>query len=159
VTTESTFRQRVKESLAKLDSSLEGVLASLITYQYPEEVFALSFEVFSDAFTSGFPVRVFFLDRTNTEYFIQDEGTVRYPSPVDPGLLELKAIYPTEFEDEAASADPALDVWEIATEELIKWFATRWQRAGGATFPRVATIAHHDSSRVFNLKSNLWEPS
>ena len=156
---EQVFRQAVQGSLSKLDSQIGGVLRSLVEHQYPSEVFALSFEVFSDGFTSGFPVRAFFMDRSNTEHFIREGGQAKYPSPVDPGLLEIDYVYPEELEEALEESAPETDVWEIASEELIQWFAKHWQLVGGASFPLVATIAPHDSSKEFNLKSGSWQPS
>ena len=75
---EQIFRHAVRDGLGKLDSHVEGVLCSAIKHQYPSEVFALSFEVFSDGFTSGFPVRAFFMDRSNTEHFLWDSGQAKY---------------------------------------------------------------------------------
>ena len=156
---EQTFRHAVRDGLGKLDSHVEGVLCSLIKHQYPSEVFALSFEVFSDGFTSGFPVRAFFMDRSNTEHFIWESGQAKYPSPVDPGLLEIDHVYAQELEEELEERSPESDPWAIASEELIQWFAKHWQRFGGASFPLVATISPHDSSEEFNLKSGYWQPS
>ncbi len=156
---ELIFRQGVLKGLAKFDSQIEGVLRSLVSHEYPPEVFALSFEVFSDGFTSGFPVRAFFMDRSNTEHFLWKGGQAKYPSPVDPGLLEINHVYAEELEDELQEHSPESDSWEIATDELIQWFARHWLRVGGANFPRVATIAAHDSAKEFNLKSGGWQPS
>ncbi len=156
---ELVFRKSVQQSLAKLDTQIASALLSLIKHSYPPEVFALSFEVFSDGFTSGFPVRAFFMDRSNTEHFVVKDGVANYPSPIDPGLIETECVYPEELEEELETNAPDLDTWEVATEELIKWFASHWQRSGGTTFPLVATIARHDSSNEFNLKSSLWQPS
>ena len=156
---EQIFRQGVREGLAKLDSQIEGVLRSLVSYEYPPEVFSLSFEIFSDGFTSGFPVRAFFMDRSNTEHFLWEGEQAKYPSPVDPGLLEIDHVYAEELEEELEEHSPESDSWGIATKELIQWFARHWQRVGGANFPLVATIATHDSSEEFNLKSGSWQPS
>lgn len=156
---EHIFRQGVREGLAKLDTQIEGVLRSLVNYQYPPEVFALSFEVFSDGFTSSFPVRAFFMDRSNTEHFIWEGEKAKYPSPVDPGLLEIDEVYSVELEDELEEQSPESDAWSIATGEMIHWFARHWQRVGGASFRLVATIASHDSSEEFNLRSGCWQPS
>ena len=156
---EHIFRQGVCEGLAKLDSQIEGILRSLVSHEYPPEVFALSFEVFSDGFTSGFPVRAFFMDRSNTEHFLREGEQAKYPSPVDPGLLEIDHVYAKELEEELEEHSFESDSWGIATEELIQWFARHWQRVGGANFPLVATIATHDSSEEFNLKSGGWQPS
>lgn len=153
------FRNSVQASLAKLDNQISRVLESLVTHKYPDEVFALSFEVFSDGFTSGFPVRAFFMDRTNTEYFIFDGGEAKYPSPVDPSLIEIECVYPEELEEELEVSSPNLDTWEIASDELIHWFAKHWESVDGLNFPLVATIAIHDSSKEFNLKSGAWQPS
>jgi hypothetical protein len=156
---ELAFREAVRGALAPLDRQLESALRSLIEYRYPPEVFALAFEVFSDGFTKGFPVRVFFMDRFNTEHFVLSEGKAEYPSPIDPGLMEIPQVYSEALEEAIEAECPDLDIWQVATEELIRWFAARWRDAGGAAFPLVATIASHDSSREFNLKSSAWQPS
>lgn len=153
------FRQGVRDGLAELDSKIEAALRSLVSYEYPPEVFAISFEVFSDGFTSGFPVRAFFMDQSNTEYFLWEGAKAKYPSPVDPGLLEIDHVYAEELEAELEEQSPESDSWSIATSELIQWFARHWQQVGGSTFPLVATIAPHDSSEEFNLKSRCWQPS
>jgi hypothetical protein len=154
---EQKFRQSVCEHLTKLDAQLIEVLASLIQYHYPPQVFAICFEVFTDGFTQEFPVRAFFMDHSNSEYFIVQDGEYRYPSPVDPGLLELDYVYPQALEDEFIAATD-LDAWEIATDELIYWFAQHWQQNGGTKFPLVATISTHDAAQEFNLKSQKWQP-
>ena len=158
-TTELTFRLAVREHLAKLDSLLVEALSLLVEHRYPPQVFALSFEVFSDGFTSRFPVRAFFMDKSNTEYFVVADGLATYPSPIDPDLLAVRCVYPLELEEDAFQAEPELDTWQIATDELIPWFALCWQQAGGAAFQIEATIASHDSSREFDLRSNLWRPA
>ena len=156
---ELLFRQAVREHLVQLDLPLTAVLRSLISYRYPPEVFALSFEVFSDSFTSQFPARAFFMDRSNCEYFVYEDGKATYPSPVEPELLAVERIYPEEVEERALLANPDLDARDIATAEFVAWFAACWERAGGSTFPLVATIAQHDSSREFNLVTMQWQPS
>lgn len=156
---ERTFRHGVRDSLSKLDAQIEGVLLSLVSHEYPPEVFALSFEVFSDGFTSGFPVRAFFMDRSNTEHFLWEGEEAKYPSPVDPGLLEINHVYAEELEEKLEEHSPESDSWGIATEELIQWFARHWRRIGGENFSLVATIAPHDSSKELNLKSGAWQPS
>lgn len=156
---EQIFRQAVQSSLASLDARLEAALRALVQHQYPPEVFALTFEVFSDGFTSGFPVRAFFMDRSNTEHFVWEEGKAQYPSPVDPGLIDIDHVYPEALEEQLEQSAPDADPWEIAFQELVAWFARHWQRAGGAGFPLVATLAAHDASEEFNLKSGDWQPS
>lgn len=155
---EQVFQQAVRASLTKLDERIENVLRSLIEYQYPQEVFALSFEVFPDGFTSGFPIRAFFMDRSNTEHFLFEDGQAKYPAPVDPGLLVIDQVYTEELEEQLEESSPDSDPWDIASRELIQWFSEHWLHAGGAGFPLVATIASHDSSEEFNLRSGLWQP-
>jgi hypothetical protein len=53
---EMSFREEVRSSLSRLDGSLIPVLEALIHHQYPPQVVALQFEVFSDGFTCKFPV-------------------------------------------------------------------------------------------------------
>jgi hypothetical protein len=154
---ENAFRAAVREHLRSLESQLVHVLGQLVRHPYPPEVFLLDFEVFSDSFTSQFPVRAFFMDRTNTEFFTAVNGRHEYPSPVDPDLIEVERVYPAELEDEVAAKDSGLDAWRAATEELVGWFHSCWEQAGGMAFTLRATIAEHDSSVEFNLMSAKWQ--
>jgi hypothetical protein len=153
------FRASVQQSLSVLEQQLTDVLRNIVQYQYPPEVFAISFEIFSDSFTSQFPARAFFMDRKNCEYFIYKEGKATYPSPVEPDLLQVNGIYPEELEEAITDLDPSLDLWEISTDEFVSWFSGCWERAGGLIFPLAATIAQHDSSQEFNLVLKQWQPS
>jgi hypothetical protein len=148
---EQTFQHQVRACLAPHRVQLSEVLGRLIQHRYPAEVAAIDFEVFSDGFTTGFPVRAFFLDRYNTEFFQFIDGKAVYPCPIDPGLLDIDSVYPEELEDELTSASPESDPWHLATEELFKWFRSCWLSAGGNKFGLYATIAHHDSSQELNL--------
>ena len=155
---EQTFRQQVRSNLSSLEASLIPVLSALVSYQYPSQVAALDFEVFSDGFTRNFPVRAFFLDSSNTEFFLYVDGTATYPSPVDPGLLEIDYVYPPELEDQLEAESPDSDPWHIATTELLDWFLSCWRKAGGERFPLAATIAHHDASSELNLLTGNLQP-
>lgn len=156
---ENSFNTIVREYLSRLEAPLVGALQKLVQYKYPKEVYALAFEIFSDGFTSQFPARAFFMDRTNTEYFLYENGVAKYPSPIDPNILKVVYVYPEEIEEEFTAKDPELDIWNIATIEFIAWFYSCWTKAGGKNFPLVATIAHHDSSREFNLITGQWQES
>jgi len=152
---EHTFQQQVRTCLEALSARLVPVLAELIHHNYPREVVALDFEIFSDGFTSQFPVRAFFLDANHTEYFLFVDGQATYPSPVDPGLLDVEGIYPQELEDELVAASPESDPWDLATVEFLSWFQSCWNQAGGNEFPLAATLAHHDSTKKINLLTGL----
>jgi hypothetical protein len=119
----------------------------------------LHFEIFPDHSTSGFPVRAFFLDRTSTEYFIEADDGPAYPSPVDPGLLEIAALYPTEVEERAELASADLDVWEVASEEIAISLLGCWRAAGGEGFSLHATVGPHDSSWEIDLRSGIRRPA
>ena len=147
----------VRNHLSQLESDIVYALKEVIEYQYPEELFALDIEVFSDSFTSQFPARAFFLDQKNCEYFVYENGVATYPSPIDPEFLKIECVYPEEMEEKFVSLDPALDPWSIATSEFISWFSSCWNKAGGTSFPLAATIAHHDSTTEFNLLSGQWQ--
>jgi hypothetical protein len=155
---EKEFQRLVRACLEALGPKLTPVLASLIEHQYPREVVALDFEVFSDQFTRGFPVRAFFLDRENSEFFVRVNGEATYPSPVDPGLLEIDSVYPDEIEDDLVVASPDSDPWHIATNELFDWFLSCWKNAGGSNFRLAASIAHHDSSAEIDLITGKARP-
>ena len=119
---EQEFREKVAGCLNALSVDIEPVLKALIEYEYPKEVVSLEFEVFVDGFTQEFPVRAFFMDSDNSEYFVYVNGKAEYPSPVDPGLLKIDHVYPYELEEEYTTKDDTLDPWSIATNELVEWF-------------------------------------
>jgi len=154
---EQEFKEKVSEYLEKLSNDLCTILKELIEYNYPEEVTTLAFEIFVDGFSSEFPVRAFFMDKDNSEHFIYIDGKAEYPSPVDPGLLEIDHVYPYELEEEYTNKDESLDPWDIATNELIEWFSKCWLVSGGQTLNIKATIAPHDSNHEFNLVENKWQ--
>jgi hypothetical protein len=154
---EQEFKEQVIEHLEKLSDHLKPVLKELIEYDYPDEVDTLAFEIFVDGFSSEFPVRAFFMDKDNSEYFIYIDGKAEYPSPVDPDLLKIDQVYPYELEEEYTNKDESLDPWQIATNELIEWFSKCWQAAGGKTFKLKANIAPHDSNHEFDLVEGKWQ--
>ncbi|MEH6494089.1 hypothetical protein [Halopseudomonas sp.] len=151
------FKNGVESCLEALDSSIAPVLAQLVSHRYPPEVAGIEFEIFVDEFTQGFPVRAFFLDLNNTEFFLYSAGRAEYPSPVDPELLNIPCVYPQEFEDTFTDDDEDFDPWSHATKALIGWFSKKWHDAGGADFGLRATIAAHDSAQEFNLKTLTWQ--
>lgn len=154
---EQDFKDKVNVCLEQYRGDLKPILRQLIEYDYPKEVAALEFEIFVDQFSSGFPVRAFFMNEHNSEHFIYVNGKAEYPSPVDPGLLKIQHVYPYELEEEFTSKDETLDLWHIATNELITWFFNCWQSAGGEKFQLKANIAPHDSNHGFNLIEGKWE--
>lgn len=156
---EKEFRSAVRGHLERLNAQLIPVLKQLISHEYPDEVFAICFEIFPDSFSSGFPIRAFFMDEDNSEYFIEIAGEAEYPCPVDPGLLEIDEVYPEELEATLEASAEELDPWAIASHEAALWFLERWRQAGGNAFPLEATIAEHDSSEELNLKTGEWQES
>lgn len=153
---EKEFRAGVRRYLDALDQSITPILSQLIAYRYPTEVVAIHFEVFGYEFTRGFPVRAFFIDSSNSEFFVYVDGKAEYPSPVDPGLISISGVYPLEFEDPFIELDE-FDAWRVATEVLIGWFSEKWLSAGGANFELRATIAPHGGPNEFNLKTAKWQ--
>ncbi|MBU2714424.1 hypothetical protein [Zooshikella harenae] len=153
---EEEFKGKVAEHLDRLSADLTPVLKKLIEYGYPKEVDMLAFEIFIDGFSSGFPVRAFFMDEDNSEHFVYIDGKAEYPSPVDPDLLKIDHVYPYELEEEYTNRDESLDPWHIATNELIEWFSKCWLAAGGKSFKLKANIAPHDSNHEFDLKESKW---
>ena len=154
---DQAFREKVTYHLSRLTDDIKPVLKALIDHDYPKDVVSLAFEVFVDGFTEEFPVRVFFMDAENSEHFVYVDGKAEYPSPVDPGLLNIDHVYPPELEEEYTNKSDTLDPWWIATEALIEWFSKCWLAAGGGTFKLKATIAPHDSNNAFNLVENRWQ--
>lgn len=154
---EQEFREKFQEHLDKLSLDIKLVLKELIEYSYPKEVVSLDFEIFADGFTQGFPVRAFFMDSSNAEHFIYVDGQAKYPSPVDPELLDIEHVYPYEFEEQYTSQDDEFEPWGIATDELIKWFSECWKEMGGESFQLKANIAHHDNDQAYNLIESKWE--
>jgi hypothetical protein len=93
------FKSAIREGLRAHKDRLIGVLQQLVQHIYPPEVVAVGFEVFPDSWSQGFPARAFFLDESNTEYFVIVDGEARYPSAVDPGLLTVAHIIAPETEE------------------------------------------------------------
>ncbi len=154
---EQEFKQRVVDGLRPYSSALVDVLRKLVRHEYPPEVVSLDFEVFPQSFTSAFPVRVFFMDEDNSEFFVWRGETAEYPSPVDPGLLERPGVLEEEAAQELLAADPDADDLTLAGEALIPWFSGCWIDAGGGAFSRSATIRVHDEERFFDLVQQRWQ--
>jgi hypothetical protein len=150
------FQAGVVAHLEPLTDRLVPVLRRLVDFPYPAEVETLDFEVFCDGFTEGFPVRAFFIDAQNCEFFGYRGGKAEYPCPVDPDLLQLEAVYPREFVEPFRAESPELDHFTLAGEALIPWFARCWVTAGGRRFRRNALIGLHDSFRRFDLVRQVW---
>jgi hypothetical protein len=151
------FRAGVLQHLEPLGPELEKTLSRLIQYPFVPEVEELAFEVFSDGFTGGFPVRVFFLDADGQEYFIVKDGSAEYPCDVDPDLLDIPHVFPAEWKETFTEQDEDLDTFGLATSVLIPWFAERWKAAGGCGFSRSAYISVHDHDGAFDLVQQKWK--
>ena len=154
---EQEFSAKVQEHLQALTASINPVLKELIEYNYPKEVVSLEFQIFADGFTRGFPVRAFFMDSDDSEHFVYVNDEAQYPSPVAPELLEIEHVYPYELEEKYINQDEEFDLWSIATDELIQWFATCWKEVGGEPFLLKASIAPHDNDEVYNLVKGKCE--
>lgn len=150
------FKATVRSHLDAHASDLVAVLGKLIQHPFVPEVRCVDFEVFCDGFTSGFPVRAFFLDEDNTEYFVDVGGEPTYPCSVPPELLEIDGIYPQEVEERVYAVDPDLDYMTLAGQVAVAWFAECWKQAGGLQFPLRATIGLHDDSPRFDLVRQAW---
>ncbi|MBL4770905.1 MAG: hypothetical protein JKY61_07140 [Planctomycetes bacterium] len=155
--TEQEFQRHVNDALEPHSQALISVLRQLVLHDYPHEVVSVEFEVFPQSFPSGFPVRAFFMDKDNTEFFISKDGAPAYPSPVDPELLELSRVYRADAAKDLLDADPDADDLTLAGEALIPWFSRCWLEAGGAVFTRSATISLHDGGRFFDLVEQNWQ--
>jgi hypothetical protein len=153
---EYRFRAGVRDHLAVLSDELTHVLRQLVEYPFPEEVQTLWFEVFLDGFTEEFPIRVFFLDADDNEYFVEKDGKSEYPCDVDPDLISTEGVFTREFEESFTKLDTQLDPFMTAFEEAVPWFSACWDRAGGANFEREASIGPHDDINRFDLKSKSW---
>lgn len=148
---EKEFQRRITLEFDTHSVALVNVLRKLIAHDYPCEVESLDFVVFPMNFYSGFPMRVFFTDKNNTEFFIMRNGEANYPSPVDPSLLDIPQLCSESIEKEIFGEDPETDTWTLAGDTLIAWFFGRWFDAGGAEFTRSATIALHDDRAYYEL--------
>ena len=154
---EQEYRVGVRQYLDKLNKDIEGILTQLINHEYPDEVTCLDFEIFLDSFTRDFPVRVFFMDDDECEFFIEVDGVAQCPSPVDPDLLDIPCVYPYEYQESFTILDDKFNPWSAASNELIEWFSERWNSCGGSNFKRKAYIAPHDRANAFNLVKSEWE--
>jgi hypothetical protein len=150
------FQQLVATHLETLTKSLIPVLQKLIRCPYPPEVHHLDFEVFWDSFTEGFPIRVFFMDERNCEYFVYKNGKPEYPTDVDPALLKIDYVYPMSLEDEVRERHPEMDCMTEAGKVIVPWFAKCWWAAGGQTFSLPAYIGFHDEQARLDLATQKW---
>jgi hypothetical protein len=96
------------------------------------------------------------LDAEYTEVFLYEGGKAKYPSPVDPGLLDLEQVYSPELEQAMAANCPGCDYLTLAGMTLISWFGERWTEAGGLQFSRQAHIALHDDRESYDLVRQSW---
>ncbi|HEX3052175.1 MAG TPA: hypothetical protein VHP83_16065 [Aggregatilineaceae bacterium] len=147
---QAQFRAEVRSQLEPLTASLIPVLQQLILHPYPPEMVSLEFEVFCERFTTGFPVRAFFMDAERNECCI---GRL----PADPDLLTIEQVYSPSVEEKYTELDETLDLWTAASEVLIGWFSDCWMAAGGARFPLQAHIGLHDEIHVFDLIRQEWK--
>jgi hypothetical protein len=88
------FRSEVRRHLEPLTRDLVPLLTQLITYEFPKEVAALTFEVFYSEFANGFPVRVFFVDDEDSEFFVYENGEAQYPSFPNAGFKPEGVRFP-----------------------------------------------------------------
>jgi hypothetical protein len=154
---EHQFKEQVIAHFEQLSEALQARLSTIIEYEYPQEVATLAFEVAVDGFSSGFPVKVYFLDKDNQAHFICVDGKAEAGLASASNLLTIEHVYPDELEDEYTNMDDSLDPWDIATTVLIQWFSTCWLAATGHTCMLKANIAPHDSHFVFNLMDLRWQ--
>ncbi len=150
------FTAEVRRALEPYSSTLTHALRQLIASNYPKEVVCIAFEVFPQSFTMGFPIRAFFLDEHDTEFFLFENGKAVYPSPIDPGLLSTDKVYDESLEEELELADPEADSHTLASLTAIHWFEDCWIRAGGRNFDLDVTINIHDSPESYDLRSRQW---
>lgn len=142
------WRRFVAGKLDPHTPAMTAVLRALVSQSYPPEVEELAFELFSDGFTDGFPARVFFMDASNSEVFVEEDGMLVYPGTVDPELLDIEQVYDSADEEAFLDRDGADaiedELWDIAAEAFVDWFTRCWEAAGGDAFPLRASIMSHD---------------
>lgn len=143
------LKDAVRAELAPLTGGVSAAIGKLTTFAYPPAVTRLDFEIFPD---SGFPVRVFFMDADNCEYFTFVEGRATYPSPIAPELFELDHAAAKTLVNTFLDMDEGLPVYEIIAETIIAWFAECWKASASAAFALDAAIALHDSRDSFDLR-------
>jgi hypothetical protein len=140
------FRGQARHHLGALTAALVGWLADRLEAPFPAAMHLLDFEVFSDAFPVEFPVWMYAKDRHAAPL---EDGT-------EPVLPEVSCTLPQEVLYDDRYLAPDINIWSIAAEELITWFASCWRAAGGLDFPHPAYIAPHDHGRSFDLRRNVW---
>ncbi|MEZ6038688.1 MAG: hypothetical protein R3F29_14495 [Planctomycetota bacterium] len=152
---EAEFQLQVLQALDRQTSCMVTVLRQVIGHDYPDQVAAVAFEVFSDGFQEGFPVRMYLMDKDDL-YVEQDRSGGRRWMPVNPGLLQIDRVYGPELPESLHAVLPDADDWGLATDSLIRWFGKCWIAAGGLAFRRRAWIQHHDSIFRFDLAKQDW---
>ena len=140
------FRALARRHLEPLTGALVGWLADRLVAPFPAAMHLLDFEVFSDAFPVEFPVWMYAKDRQARPL---EDGT-------EPVLPEVTGTLPPELLYDERYLAPDLNIWSLAADELITWFASCWRAAGGLDFPHPAYIAPHDHGRCFDLARQVW---
>ncbi len=134
----------VQQSLDNYSDHLISELSrSVLTLRHPNAFF-LSFDVYSEGFSTGFPViwRLYAHDYTEMA-----KG---------PQLLQdISCLVPSEVIDAEAYRAADLDTWNIAFHSLVAWFGECWRQAGGLQFPYPVQIGHADDIEAIDLKTMI----
>jgi hypothetical protein len=149
---EQQFVEGVRQHLEILHAPLLVELRQMIALPLPDDLAVLSFEIFSDGFTTRFPVMAYPMDLEATQLDWPELGA-------NDELLKGAVTYPESFEEPfKVNGRFSFDAWSLATHEaLIPWFAQVWIEAGGEAFSVPATIGHQDGSEEFNLQTGEWQ--
>ena len=135
-------RSFAKASARAFQSSthrIEGVLEAWSVTTTRLKCLRSPFEVFSDGFTSGFPVRAFFMDRRTPSTSSGKVSMQRILPRSIQACSKSTAFMPKNLNRSLREQSPESDAWSLAVGELIQWFA-----AHGRESVAQLSLAGHD---------------
>lgn len=148
--TESDYRKLVREHLQRLSTLAVAQLSEVLAQPVPAEAAVLDVEVSAgNGFFDGLPVSLFFMTSdggaqlSDSVPLLRDGTVARWPAQLRQRLLAL---------DESGTFDGG----PLEAAELLDWFPTVWDLAGGQRYPLRAYLCFHDDDRSFDLKAKTW---
>jgi len=139
----NSCQMAIQQHLDEYTDRLTSELSRFVLTLRHSDAYLLSFDIYSEGFSTGFPVVWRLYSRDYTELA---EG---------PQLLQdIPFLVPSEVIDAEEYEAAEIDTWSVAFDALIAWFGGCWRDAGGLSFPYPAQIGHADDIEAIDLENN-----
>ncbi|MGZ3715831.1 MAG: hypothetical protein ACXVA4_10455 [Ktedonobacterales bacterium] len=149
------YKQWIRRYLDRLSPALENQLQTILSYRFHPQVVLLDTEIFPDGLREGIPIRMFLIDKHNSEVFHSNPA---YFLPSSISLLEdIKEVIPqSQVDRQQLYQDAGIDTLDIEMGTLVEWFTECWIRADGRQCKLPAYICYHDDNKAFDLRQMKW---